>query len=211
MRSNFSDKIRKLPIDTLTMGRLVQESTQQKHIFYLNLIDYVAPLFNKISEQLKEQVSFAGYLYFRFLLEFDAFLDSSMKESKTDQAQKLSYIIAVHEIAIQELALLFQTHSPFWPKFNNYKNEYAKAVLTEKLFAKSGQAYSEDSFEQLAAGKSAVCYAAILALVTLNGSTPFDNQLERCLRHIHIAFQYLDDFDDFEVDLIGGNALLPIS
>ncbi|QDK82487.1 hypothetical protein EXU85_29325 [Spirosoma sp. KCTC 42546] len=204
MRSNFSDRISRLPVNDLTMGRLMQEGAQQKHIFYLNLIDYVAPVFDKILEPEKEQISFAGYLYFRFLLEFDAIVDTVVEQSKIAQAQKLNCIVEIHEAAIRELALLFPTNSSFWLKFNKYKNEYGKAVLTEKHFAKSGQLYSEATFEQLAAGKSAVCYAAIQALVTLNGCTPFDNQLERCLRHIHIAFQYLDDIDDFEADLISG-------
>ena len=191
-------------MDAITMGRLMQESTQQKHIFYLNLINYIAPIFDTITETDKEQVSFAGYLYFRFLLEFDSFLDNPVEQSKIDQAQTLNFVLELHEAATRELALLFPTNSSFWPKFNSYKNEYGKAVLTEKHFAKSGKLYSEDTFEQLAAGKSAVCYAAIQALVTLNSSTPFDDQLERCLRHIHIAFQYIDDLDDFETDLVSG-------
>ncbi|GAB3028087.1 hypothetical protein [Spirosoma pulveris] len=204
MRSNFNDRINKLPIDDSTMARLMHKSIQKKHIFYLNLIDYVAPIFEKISESQKEQISFAGYLYFRFLLEFDSFVDNVREQNKTDQLQSLTYVIEIHEAATRELSLLFPTNSSFWPIFNRYKNEYAKAVLTEKDFATLGEIYSEATFEQLAAGKSAVCYAAIQALVTLNGYTPFENELERCLRHIHIAFQYLDDLDDFKVDLIGG-------
>ncbi|WP_157634823.1 hypothetical protein [Spirosoma panaciterrae] len=186
------------------MTRLMQESTQQKHIFYLNLINYIAPIFDKILESQKQQISFAGYLYFRFLLEFDAFVDNEVEQNKIDQAQRLSYAIEIHEAAIRELAFLFPTDSPFWIKFNTYKNEYRKAIIAEKYFAKSGQLYSEVTFEQLAASKSAVCYAAIQGLVTLNGSTPFDDQLERCLRHIHIAFQYIDDLDDFEKDFVNG-------
>ncbi|WP_077921536.1 prenyltransferase/squalene oxidase repeat-containing protein [Spirosoma sp. 209] len=201
MRKNFTERIEALPVDTRTKALLSREKTQQKHIFYLNLIDYLLPLFERIANEQKEQVSFAGYLYFRFLLEFDDIIDTSAHKDKLAQLTQLKYTFELHEAAIRELAALFPTSSPFWPQFAGYKHEYEQAVLAEKQVSHTRQPFSEQTYEQLAAGKSAVCYAALLALSTLNGGQAGSGPLETCLRHIHIAFQYLDDISDFKTDM----------
>ncbi len=179
----------------------IDKSIKEKHTFYLNLISFLSPLYPKIKAEDIEIVSSGAYLYFRFLLDLDKLLDEKNEVSALQLFRRASITFEVYEESLKTLSAVFDIQSPFWERFRYFKTEYANAVFSEKQFSKGQLSFTEESFEEIAAGKSAICYASISALSTLNGAIDCEAKLEKCLRHIHIAFQYLDDIEDFKKDV----------
>ena len=52
-----------------------QNNLPKEHKFYIQVIKWIAPLFPNISSEKIETLSDAAYLYFKFLLSFDEFID----------------------------------------------------------------------------------------------------------------------------------------
>ena len=81
MNKNISERIDFLPTHCAIKDVLSHESAERNLAFYLNLFNYLIPAFKSVDTEAKENLAFGGYLYFRFLLLFDNFLDSDEKNS----------------------------------------------------------------------------------------------------------------------------------
>ncbi|GAA3933720.1 prenyltransferase/squalene oxidase repeat-containing protein [Hymenobacter algoricola] len=188
-----------LAIDAELKAELAADQLLQKHGLYLRLARYLAPAFPPLPATVLGNLTGYSYVYFRFLLGLDSLLDSQ-STSGVRSAQRLFSSLEMHEQAVRGLGQLFPTIDEFWPAFGQCKQEYAAANLREKHLSALRTDITETQFEEIAAGKSAVCYAMVHALSSLSGSTAPVAELRRCLQHLHVALQYLDDVEDFRQD-----------
>lgn len=182
---------------------LGNEQLLLQHSLYLNLVYYAAPAFPPIDAVKLASLQGYSYLYFRTLLGLDSLLDGT-GGTAARAAERLLASFALHEQAVRGLAELFPATDDFWPAFARCKAEYAAANLLEKQQSAAKAAYTLASFEHLAAGKSAVCYALVYALRSLGGDAGPVHELRQCLLHLHIGMQCLDDVDDFRKDWQAG-------
>ncbi|WP_394991174.1 hypothetical protein [Emticicia sp.] len=106
-----------------------------------------------------------------------------------------------YEQAICGLAYLFSTESSFWFSFQKCKDAYFKTVLSEKQLSHAKSSIDESLFEKIAKGKSAICLNAVYAIQVLAENYNFELKLIELVNQIHIAFQLLDDIDDFKKDI----------
>lgn len=57
-------------------------------------------------------------------------------------------------------------------------------------------------FQKIAKGKSAICLNAVYAIQVLADDRNYEDILIELVNEIHIAFQLLDDIDDFKKDIL---------
>ncbi len=111
------------------------------------------------------------------------------------------YAVKDLESAIQKLSILYPPDSNFWKKFNESKEHYFKTVVYEKALSKEKPKIDERIFLKLAIGKSVMCHNAVYSLQELAKNKEYQEGLIKSINEIHIAFQYLDDIDDFKKDI----------
>jgi hypothetical protein len=175
------------------------EKLKTEHSFYRNLVDYLSPV-DAITKDSRKNLKAASYAYFKGLLVLDGVIDRSISP--------LSFIDGLNNIeaSIKILSKLFPIGHPFWIDFEKCKAIYFKTLRIEKKYSKEKYSLSEREFDEIAKGKSSVCYAIVHALsyLALNKDEELDKDLIECLEQIHIAFQCKDDIDDFFDDLENG-------
>lgn len=192
-------RIFELPLASQVKEELGSPELLAKHSLYLELPYMLAPLFPQISPPKLADLQLYSYLYFRFLLTVDEVLDSAGKPD-SNKAARIFSMFAYYEQAIRGLAELFPLQSSFWARFEQCKNMYMAANITEKKLSLSRPPYDESLFEEMATGKSAVCFAMVHALSSLANETTYVDRLLLCLRHLHIGIQCVDDVLDFVSD-----------
>jgi len=194
-----------LGISPKLKNELASDELLLKHQFYLQLARYLAPVFPAVDAVSLHKLTGHSYLYFRFLLGLDSLVDEQVGINGHSVDPKLLFnYVEIHEQAIRGLAQLFPEHDKFWPAFEVCKQEYAHANGREKQISEQRTNFSMELFEQIASGKSAVCYAMAHALNSLSRDAGPVEELQRCLQHLHIAMQVLDDVEDFKQDWQNG-------
>jgi hypothetical protein len=191
-----------------------EKENNDRHDIYKNIFFYLGPCFPSVNRKVIEKLSIAGYSYFRFLLLIDQIVDNPSKVNKRERSPnsskaesmfaQLSCGLTLHERSIRKLAAIFQEDSQFWEGFEEIKTVYREAVRSEKDLSFNPERYTKSTFEEIAAGKSAVSRAAVLALCTLSGRDEVQEELERMLIRYHQGLQILDDVDDFRSDVQSG-------
>jgi len=200
----FNEYVSQLPIDQADKEALTAPALYQAHAFYLHLISFLTEnTATAISQHQLDSLSFASYLYFRALLAFDHSMDST--DTPSAKRVHLTVFFACFERSAAELGRLYADHHPFWKHLASCKQRYFQAIFLEKQWSAQKPSITADLFEKLAIGKSAVCDALVYALNGLT-KTPFPQSMQwlACLHRLHIAFQYLDDLDDFKKDVAEG-------
>src|SRR6476661_1346598 len=192
-------RILALPLDGALTVELADSSLLQQHSLYLQLPEWLAPLFTGISSNQLAELRLYSYLYFRFLLKVDGLLDAP-DGATTGPAKQMLGALSLHELSVRGLTNLFPGADPFWEAFAACKQEYVAANMREKKFAEQPESFTEAGYEAMAAGKSAVCYALVPALASLGRVASSPGALCRCLQHLHIGMQYHDDLEDFRQD-----------
>lgn len=188
-------------------GLVLQQSINKKHWIYFNLVDFLSPLYPTIKSDNLESLSFASYGYFRAMLIIDNIIDEPQAKKGSD----ILKFLMLFEACIKELSFLFPSESSFWNFFNNAKAVYFQAIKYEKSEWDELSIITRGDFEKLAESKSAsMCYPLIDALELLHGQgNLYNKQLKDLLKHLHIAFQYQDDLDDFKKDRINNQRTYP--
>lgn len=148
-----------------------------------------------------EKLNIAAYAYFKFLLSLDGFIDATSKTNQQQSLQNLLTSFEEFENGIRLLTELYKSEDQFWETFNELKKCYFKAIVTEKNLSDEKPIISEQLFQQIAIGKSSMCHNSVYALQYLADDKTHETDLISCVNHIHIAFQYLDDIDDFKSDI----------
>lgn len=186
---------------------VLEKGLNKKHWVYFNLVDFLTPLYPSIKSDKLESLSFASYGYFRALLVIDNLID----EPQTKKGSDLLKFLMLFEACIKELSFLFPSDSVFWKLFDNAKAVYFNAVKFEKTEWGELSVITKHDFERLAENKSAsMCYPLIDALESLQGqASKYNKHLRDFLKHLHIAFQYQDDLDDFKKDRINNQRTYP--
>jgi hypothetical protein len=192
------------PLPEEIKQELVGEGILKQHEMYLQLPYWLAPIFGAVTPAQVEQLGISSYLYFRFLLAIDGLMDTPAGSVAADTTgrgtQHLLVYCDLFEKSVRGLGYLFPLNDPFWSAFERCKQQYAGANAQEKRLSRSHSDFSRETFEQLAADKSAVCNAIVYALSSLGGTDAPVAQLIKCLRHVHIALQCVDDVEDFRTD-----------
>jgi hypothetical protein len=167
------------------------------------LIDFLSPLYPNIEVSRLQSLSACSYKYFKFLLSFDDFIDSRNDASEVQLTKLFSLKdgFTHYEQSICGLAYLFTPESSFWQLFKKCKDAYFKTILSEKQLSSAKLPIDEPLFEQLAKGKSAICLNAVYAIQVLADNYDLEEKLIELINEIHIAFQLLDDIDDFKKDI----------
>ncbi|MBT9394350.1 terpene cyclase/mutase family protein [Hymenobacter sp. NST-14] len=197
--------VSELPVSAGLRQELTSPTVLRKHALYLRLPHLLAPAYPLVSPEQLEQLSVFGYFYFRFLVAFDQMLDQTASTTRPEEeTERMIEFCSVYEAAIRGLCSLFPESAPFWAHLNRCKQQYAGSNRQEKRLAATRPPITATMFEELAAGKSAVCFAMVHALEELSGQPEHSSQLLACLRHVHIGLQCLDDVDDFVQDLANG-------
>ena len=186
---------------------ILEKNLNKKHWVYFNLVDFFSPLYPSIKVDKLESLSFASYGYFRAMLIIDNLID----EPQANKGSDVLKFLMLFESCIKELSFLFPSDSGFWKLFDNAKAVYFQAIKYEKLQWGELSVITKNDFEKLAENKSAaMCYPLIDALESLQGQGGLYNKaLKDFLKHLHIAFQYQDDLDDFKKDRINNQRTYP--
>lgn len=174
-------------------------SKQRENYFYKQLVPFLMGAYPNVSAAKAQALGSCAFDYFSVLLTIDHLIDS--QEQKTTQPQILLETILLHERVIRQLCELIDSKNIFWHHFDRLKKQYIQNVLAEKQLSISKTDFEEQSFEELAFGKSVVCSAIIYGLQALCEQQANIVALEKILKHTHIAFQYLDDVSDFKQDI----------
>ncbi len=93
----------------------------REHRFYAQLIPWLQPLFAKISVDKLQVLSESSYLYFKFLLSIDDFIDDGFA---VHNVRELDPSFSNHDLAIRHLASLFP-EEPFWNTFSDVRKVLA--------------------------------------------------------------------------------------
>lgn len=158
-------------------------------------------LYPTVDKAKVEKLNAAAYAYFKFLLSLDNLIDSTSKSDKQQALQNTLTGFSEFENGIRLLSELYQTENLFWETFTELKKGYFKAIITEKNLSVEQPNISEELFHKIAIGKSSMCHNSVYALQYLANDKTHEAELISCVNHIHIAFQYLDDIDDFKSDI----------
>ena len=165
--------------------------------FYPNLVSYLNPVFN-VSEEACGLLKSASMAYFQALVIIDGIIDMQKEPSQLMEA------IGKIEGSIKGLSSVFDGQHPFWENFQENKETYFLTLKKEKQYSAAKKKLTEEHFDEVAMGKSAVCYSIVNALSYLSDTDVNDEELIFLLKEIHIAFQCKDDIDDFLPDLHQG-------
>ena len=178
----------------------LSKKTLHRHKFYINLVDFFAPLF-KIDDLSLIKLSGASYLYFNTLISFDKLIDK-------DEGYNISYEFIFHfQEAVRILESLFPSEI-FWKQlYSHFQQLYVINTEEKKL---SQESASENILEEIAKGKSIMVYSIIDALTILSQNNKYTEQLKKILDLIHLAFQIRDDINDFKQDISKNQLTLPI-
>jgi len=182
-------------------SRVFSEEILQKHIFFINLVDYFSPLFTNISKDKLVRLSGCSYLYYRSILFFDKVIDKQLSD---EELPNVLLNLELFEKSVKDLSILFEEGSLFWKKFAKLKESYKAYVSEEKELNNSKADFEDSKFEELANGKSLLVHNIINALEVLSGESVHSSELYEIIRCINIAFQYHDDINDFSRDLESG-------
>lgn len=179
-------------------------SKQRESYFYKQLVPFLIGAYPNIQVQKAELLGKCALGYFNVLLTIDRLIDQ--KEKLNEDAAQLFGAIQLHEQVIRQLCDLVGSESSiagltFWSNFEELKKKYVQTVLFEKQISIAQKHLSEQNFEELAYGKSAICCAIVHGLQALCKEEAELSKIETILKHIHIAFQYLDDISDFKKDI----------
>jgi len=188
----------------LTTSKINLAGLPKEHEFYVRLIDFLSPLYPSVEDSTLQSLSTASYNYFRFLLSFDEFVDSRNDTSDV-QMQKFINLkdgFTHYEQSICGLAYLFSSESNFWQSFQICKDTYFKTIISEKQLSATKAPIDELLFQKIAEGKSAICLNAVYAIQVLADDRNYEDILIELVNEIHIAFQLLDDIDDFKKDIL---------
>lgn len=198
----FQNYIAKFDIPASEKEQQLEENLLSNHHLYLNLITYLAPAFPKVNQAQIDSLSLGSYLYFRFLLYFDSLIDTPRHEKdKLGDLNQMSIGFEFYEKSIRELSSIYKGDSPFWIYFRKLKADYYKTLVLEKTISKKKGQFSEELFQQIAMGKSSMSFASVYSLEILNGPSVHFNTLQECLKSLHVGLQYIDDIDDFLIDI----------
>jgi hypothetical protein len=174
---------------------------ERTNYFYRNLVPLLIKAYPQIIVEKAHQLGECAYKYFQVLLAIDNLVDNT--EPIASQPKILFDAIQLHEQTIRQLTSLIDNDNSFWGHFDRLKTKYAKTNFVERQLSESQADFTENSFEELAFGKSAVCCAIVYGLAAIEDHENVEviGQLEQILKHTHIAFQYLDDVSDFKKDI----------
>lgn len=171
-------------------------SKQRDNYFYQQLVPFLIGAYPDTDTDKAKLLGECAFSYLKVLLVVDSVIDD-----KDSNAMALIDAIALHEKVIRDLCELIPQSDIFWDRFDKLKKQYAKTVLAEKQLSATKDSFSEEVFEALAYGKSAVCLAIAQGLQSICPNHAPISVIESALKHIHIAFQYLDDVTDFKKDI----------
>jgi Squalene-hopene cyclase C-terminal domain/Polyprenyl synthetase len=186
---------------------VLEKDLNKKHWLYFNLVDFLSPLYSSVSSKNLQSLSFASYGYFRAMLIIDDIID----EPEAKKGSDVFKFLLLFESCIKELSFLFPANNLFWKSFENAKAVYFQAIKFEKTEWKELNDIAKGDFEKMAENKSAsMCYPLIDALESLqNQGSNYSKPLKDFLKHLHIAFQYQDDLDDFKKDFLNNQRTYP--
>lgn len=176
----------------------LKKNLNKKHWFYFHLVDWLSPAFPAIKDERLECLSFAFYGYFRSMLTFDQMVE----ERDPSRYVGIRSMMSLVGSAVRELAYLFEEGSKFWDAFYHAEKIHFHAVQYERLEWSELPSVRKGDFETLAELKSAsLCYPLVDALQLLDkASTAREESLKDLIRHLHIAFQYLEEINNFKQD-----------
>ncbi|RZJ85803.1 MAG: hypothetical protein EOO60_14285 [Hymenobacter sp.] len=194
-----------LPLSAALQARLADPEQLRNHRFYLDLPQGLAVIFTGISEESLSELLVSSYLYFRTLLFLDDLLDGETRAASEEEVEEIFLYFSLYERSIRGLAGLFPGQHPFWGHLEQCKKEYALANQREKRATAQVRTWTQQEYEALAAGKSAVCGAMVYALEGLGETQAVTTgAMLQSLRVFHLAVQYEDDVLDFAKDVAQG-------
>lgn len=151
--------------------------------------------FPKIKSEIIEQLSLAGFAYYRSILNLDALIDKG-------EMQRIFAVLDLQEDAIKKLSLIYSENHSFWDLWNQRKIEYKEAIFLEKQLVSN---YSEQKYIEVADKKSAFGKIAIDSLFELSENADrvlYENLIESH-KYFSLGFQIYDDVNDFKEDFQG--------
>jgi len=188
---------------------MIEQTTRdikKNHEFYINIAEYLVPLYPKVSKEQLIALKDTSYGYFKFLLSLDSIADGGALDFRNFFVRLSSF-----EENIKGLAYLFNRQDKFWTSFALHKHSYLESYALEKKISENSILIDQQTFQSLAKGKSAMALSIVDALSSLGDDNKYDALLKTLVNEIHIAFQYLDDLDDFKADYDSGQRTYIIS
>ncbi len=189
-------------INTLSIANTSKEILLDKKLlennpsYYQNYPSLFANTFSLKDSEL-QMLNIAGYLYYLATLFTDTVIDEK-------DLSKFPIITICQEESIKILTSIYGLKSDFWVLWNNRKNEYFQAILSEKKLSKS-ENVSIEVYEILADQKSAFGKVAIDCLFSIDSKkSELYQQLLLSHKYFSVAFQINDDIQDFKEDLKKG-------
>lgn len=161
----------------------------------------LASAFLPIDDARLSRFAVAGQLFALSIFDFDAVVD---RESNAPAARGEFRLLAAQFEAYGILHDLFPPDAPFWARFRAHLCSYLEGCVVEASFRNGTKNWAEfDSTvgTELAARRAAVAKAVVAGLADLSGDDGPLDALNRSIDEYNIARQYLDDLEDWKVDL----------
>lgn len=177
-----------MPLSGAFKEQLSLEGEQQGCLFYLELPQLLAPLFPGVSPDQLMQLAVNNYLYFRAV----TIIEQLFEQPGGPTAAQLRDLLTLQEHAVRGLANLFAPQDDFWQYYKRCQQRYATANILLKARPSADHKLDEEDFEELAAGKSAIYFAIVHALASLNQQGCSMQPLLDCLTSINLAGEYTE-------------------
>lgn len=185
--------VNNLPLDKEAQYYLADEDFIDNNPGYYTYYPYLFSEEMHNSEEI-DLLAIAGFLYYKSIIILDDLFDKDRVKNKM-----VLMAILCQEESIKILSKLFDLNSEFWNYWNKRKSEYKFALKQDKELK---EIRSMKIFEQQAGFKSAFGKVAIDALFVLKLLKEDQHrQLINSHKYFYVAFQILDDLDDFSEDL----------
>lgn len=173
------------------------------YLLYPEIFSYAFDKDSNIPETKIQHLNFAGYLYYRSIIEVDTTIDRvDLPEGKQPEKHVLPILSSIcQEESIKLLSSLFSLNSEFWKIWSIRRHEYIQAIIMDRRNPKD---ITIADFENLADYKSAFGKIAIDSVYQLSGCQHPEiyQNLLTSHKYFSVGFQLLDDLMDFKKDII---------
>ena len=170
--------------------------------FYQNYPALFREAFPAVPDATVARLSAAGFLYYRSIIMLDGIMDGESADCPAQLRPLLPIAVGCcQEESIKLLCTCFPAGGEFWVTWNQRRAEYLRAYQLERQLMATGT-FDEAVYLKIADYKAAFGKIAIDVLYLADGGRNgvTTAALLKAHREFSIGLQFIDDFQDFNID-----------
>ncbi len=147
-----------------------------------------------------------------YLFDYVLCLDKLLDRARSGDAGTLLATSMCQRQGLALLGALFPPGSRFWGHLDRYEAHFAQALVRERVHHHClVTPYSTEALEFIYSGKPAMGKAALAALGVAAGREDLIEPLTRSHDAFHVAFQLIDDLQDWRIDYASQQYSYPLT